>query len=87
MELGSGAATDAVKSFRPRAQQIVEIACRRLEAAIGTPKKLGVFGGCSSGRLFARIRGQGPWAAMVFGTAHCFGSGMLKVLGSPGREF
>lgn len=51
-----------------------------------TPITLGVFGCCPSDLLFSGIHGQGSRKAMVFGTADCFGSGMLNLRGSPGHE-
>jgi hypothetical protein len=63
-----------LKGFRRvsngNANQTVEKVCRRRMRQLATPKTIGVFGCCPSGLSFARIRGQGPWMAKLFGTTY-----------------
>jgi hypothetical protein len=58
--------------------------CRILRSAI--PKTIGFFGLAEWTNSFSRIRGYGPWRAMLLGTDGGVVFRMPKIRGCPGRE-
>ena len=51
-----------------KSYQTEDKVCRRTRRRLGTPNTLSFFGGVPGEPSFARMRGQGPWMAILFGT-------------------